>query len=97
MAVYIRHISIDTSRGHAIEQLAEQTRRSGCDLILAKTSLVMARHAHTHGFINFTYLIIAVTNTFSGCISHRHVSHVVFLSFVFWLCHKWGWRCFRRF
>lgn len=51
-AIYIRKIDDDPRRDAAIEALAEEVRRSGCELVLARDSTRMAEHALSKGFIS---------------------------------------------
>ncbi len=53
-AVYIRDVEPnrpDTSRDRRVQELAEQAREAGCDMLLIGNTLAAARHAVEHGFI----------------------------------------------
>lgn len=52
LAIYIRKVDNDPERDIAIEKLANEVSHTGCRLVLARTSLDMAEHAKTHGFIS---------------------------------------------
>lgn len=50
-AVYIRDVSEGGRRAEEIAELAAETERSGCPLLLAGDTLAMARHAADAGFL----------------------------------------------
>lgn len=50
-AVYIRNVSRNAARRHAIEALALEVAEAGTSLVLAADTLAMAEHAAEHGLI----------------------------------------------
>ena len=51
-AIYIRKVDDDPKRDAAIEQLAAEVSHTGCQLVLAHSSLRMAEHARAQGYIS---------------------------------------------
>jgi len=51
-AVYIRNVTMNDERSHAIQELAEEVVAAGSALLLADDTLAAARHAAEHGFID---------------------------------------------
>lgn len=51
LGIYIRDVSNTPERSQAIDRLARETRKAGCDLILAPDNLAMAEHAASEGLI----------------------------------------------
>ena len=52
LAIYIRNITRDPARRHAIEALAQEVVAAGSSLVLAADSFAMAEHAAEHGLID---------------------------------------------
>ncbi|MEX1182621.1 MAG: phosphatase domain-containing protein [Gemmatimonadota bacterium] len=51
LAVYIRNVTSDPARSHAISALSAEVRLAGSDLLLSDDTLASARHAASHGWI----------------------------------------------
>lgn len=51
LAVYIRDVSREPGRAAEIRNLADETARAGCPLVLAEDSMAIARHAVEAGFL----------------------------------------------
>lgn len=51
LGIYIRDVSNTTERSEAIDRLAREARKTGCDLILAADNVAMAEHAASEGLI----------------------------------------------
>lgn len=51
-AIYIRRVDDKPGRERAIQRLRDQLRHTGCDLVLAPDSALMAEHADANGYIS---------------------------------------------